>query len=281
MKIVALIENTGETSLCCEHGLSVYIEYQNKKYLLDAGATDSFLENAKKFKIDLSNVNTAFLSHAHYDHSGGFEGFFQINQSAVVYLQEKGKEHCYSIRDGRERYIGLPDGLLQKYEDRFYFLTGDRKIDEGVWLITHKTEHLEERGVRSDMYRGAKGNYYPDDFSHEQSLVFDTAEGLVIFNSCSHGGICNIVRDVADAFNGKKVYAVIGGFHLKGREGICSMSCTEQEVQEIGEKLLDLGVEEIYTGHCTGEPAFEILKKTCKEHLHHLQTGTVIEFKEF
>ncbi|MFR0962653.1 MAG: hypothetical protein ACLSGB_12910 [Dorea sp.] len=42
MKVIVLIENTSICSLCAEHGLSVYIEYNGMKYLLDTGASDTF-----------------------------------------------------------------------------------------------------------------------------------------------------------------------------------------------------------------------------------------------
>lgn len=54
----------------------------------------------------------------------------------------------------------------------------------------------------------------PDDFSHEQSLVFDTEKGLCIFNSCSHTGAADIIEEVCKAFPGRRVYAYVGGFHL-------------------------------------------------------------------
>ena len=41
MKVIVLIENTSKFSLCAEHGLSVYIEYNGMKYLLDAGGFET------------------------------------------------------------------------------------------------------------------------------------------------------------------------------------------------------------------------------------------------
>ncbi len=32
--------------------------------------------------MSLADIDTAFLSHAHYDHSGGFEAFFKENDKA-------------------------------------------------------------------------------------------------------------------------------------------------------------------------------------------------------
>ena len=62
MKMVVLVENSSRCRLCAEHGLSVYIEYEGKTYLLDTGATALFAENAKELGVDLSKVDTAFLS---------------------------------------------------------------------------------------------------------------------------------------------------------------------------------------------------------------------------
>ncbi|MFQ9410234.1 MAG: hypothetical protein ACLR1T_03180 [Evtepia gabavorous] len=60
------------------------------------------------------------------------------------------------------------------------------------------------------MYRKVGDQWLPDDFSHEQSLVFSTPKGLVIFNSCCHGGADNIVREVADTFPGQPISAIVG-----------------------------------------------------------------------
>ena len=117
----------------------------------------------------------------------------------------------------------------------------------------------------------------PDDFHHEQSLVFDTDDGLVILNSCSHGGIDNIVEEVKATFQGKKVLAVIGGFHLMALTRTSSMSIKAEEVEALENRLIDLGVEHIYTCHCTGEPAYKILKKTLGERVEYFSTGTVVE----
>ena len=97
MKITVLVENSTSCRLYGEHGLSVYIEYDGKKYLLDTGASTLFAKNAKELGISLADIDTAFLSHAHYDHSGGFEAFFKENDKAEVYMQDTSAENCYFI----------------------------------------------------------------------------------------------------------------------------------------------------------------------------------------
>ena len=77
MKITALTENTTECDMPVEHGLSLYIEAGNRKILFDTGKTDIFSKNAEKLGKDISAVDTAIISHGHYDHGGGLEKFFQ------------------------------------------------------------------------------------------------------------------------------------------------------------------------------------------------------------
>jgi len=277
MKITILIENDGPARYETEHGLAIHISYNKKHYLLDTGATDAFVQNAKLLGVDLAAVDKAVLSHGHYDHSGGYEAFFQKNKKAKVYLREEAKELCYGKVGFFKKYVGIPEGLINTYPHRFEFISGDSKLDEGVWLIGHKTGDLEERGKKGKMYRQTDNGLEPDDFAHEHSLVFETEKGLVIFNSCSHAGIENIVNEVKDKFPAVEVYAVFGGFHLMGVRGTKSLGYSKLEVRSLAETLNYQNVQHIYTGHCTGIPAYKILRDVLGEKLHPLETGTVIE----
>lgn len=278
MKVIVLIENTSICSLCAEHGLSVYIEYNGMKYLLDTGASDTFSANAHQLGINLADIDIAFLSHAHYDHAGGFETFFKENEKAPVYLQDTSAENCYYRPDNTDRYIGIPTHLLKTYKKRFQYIDHVCEVEKGVWLIPHFTKNLDEMGRRACMYRKIGDEYVPDDFAHEQSLVFETPKGLILLNSCSHGGIVNIVKEVQMALGNQKVYAVIGGFHMMKLSSLDTLAIPETEVIDVAPQLQNLGVDEIYTGHCTGTIAYGLLKKELDEKIHELSTGTIIEF---
>ena len=253
-------------------------EYEGKTYLLDTGATALFAENAKELGVDLSKVDTAFLSHAHYDHSGGFEEFFKENDKAAVYMQETSAENCFYRTEGKDKYIGIPQHLLENYKERFRPLNAVCEVEKGVWVVPHFTGGLDEMGRRAHMYRKIGEEFIADDFAHEQSVVFETGKGLVIFNSCSHVGIVNIVREVQMALGGQKVYAVVGGFHMMKLSGMDTLAIPEEEVVETAQELKGLGVEKIYTGHCTGNIAFRILKKELGEMVHALGTGETVVF---
>ena len=57
-RIIILSDNRSNDSLLeTEHGLSVYMECQSRKYLLDTGASDLFMLNAEKLGVDLGEVD--------------------------------------------------------------------------------------------------------------------------------------------------------------------------------------------------------------------------------
>lgn len=268
MKATVIVDNIRNEDIVGEWGLCICIEFEGKKILLDTGASYLFAENVEKLGIDLKEIDYGVLSHAHYDHGNGMEKFFELNEKAKFFLRRACKEKCYSQKMYYKKYIGLPKGMLKKYKDRIVYASGDYTVDEGITLIPHKTEGMKEIGKKEKMYIKTIGGFKWDDFSHEQSLVLDTKEGLIIFNSCCHGGAANIINEVAATYPDKKVKALIGGFHLYKR--------TDEEVRELAMKIKETGIQCIYTGHCTGDKAFEILKEELGESVQQLYVGLKI-----
>lgn len=120
------------------------------------------------------------------------------------------------------------------------------------------------------MYQKKNDDFLPDNFDHEQSLVFETEKGLVIFSSCSHAGAADIIREVSETFPGKKVFSLIGGFHLFNK--------TDEEILRLAEQIRETGIESVYTGHCTGDRAFALLKGKLGSMAEQLKVGLSIEF---
>lgn len=265
-----LVDNKKSDSLKGEWGLSIYIEYGDQKILLDAGASDLFVKNAKQLGIALEQIDYAVLSHAHFDHANGMNAFFEMNQKAQFYLRETSEENCYHKPFLFRQYIGIPKNILHDKADRITIAKGDVKISEGVYLIPHKTSGLSKIGKREKMYQKIGKKFVPDNFSHEQSLVFETTKGLVIFNCCSHGGAANIINEIAKTFPEKKVYSLIGGFHLYNK--------SVKEIESLGDKIKETGIEYVCTGHCTGEKAYKILQEKLGDKLHHLQVEMKMDF---
>lgn len=268
MKITTLIENTAPERFISEWGLSLYIEFNGKSYLLDTGASGKFIKNAKTLGISIEDVDRAVLSHAHFDHAYGMNDFFKANSAAPFYLRAGSGENCYSKHSFFKKYIGLKKGTLRKWHNRILFADGNYQIDENVYLIPHSLKEVIDAGAKSNMFVKENGKMVPERFDHEQSLVFDTDQGLVIFNSCSHGGADNIIREVVNVFPGKKLYAYIGGFH--------TFSKSRDYMNQFADRLIATGISVIYTGHCTGMKNYRILEEKISGKVHYLATGTVL-----
>lgn len=275
MKITVLIENAAPNALKSEHGLSFLIEFQDEKYLLDAGTTDIFMENAKKLNVDIMDIKTCVLSHGHYDHSGGFDTYLKENKEAIVYAMKNANRDYFS-GSGEWHEIGIPKEILEAHGKRFCYVDEVTEIAKSVYLIPHNTSGLEQIGKRAKLYVKQGEVYSPDDFSHELSLVFDTEKGLVLFNSCSHGGVQNIVREVQEALPGKKIYAYLGGLHMKGKlDGKEISTFSKAEIEVLIDYLKMCGVKYLYTGHCTGKPALTMLKTYGGKMVQELSTGLI------
>lgn len=279
MKITVLIENTAPegSGLAFEPGLSLYIEYNGQNILLDAGISGDFAVNAEKLGVDLNAVAVGVLSHGHFDHADGLRAFFLVND-AVKILHRPGAEGPYFSVKPAPRFIGIHRDVWNHYPDRFQVVEGIYPLCEGVWLLPDGDVDPAFMGQAKDLvYKRGEDDFVPDDFRHEQSLVFETERGLVVFNSCSHRGIVNIVRGVQAMLPGKKVYAVVGGFHMFGKNTDNGMNCSEEYVYKVADALKDLGVSKIYTGHCTGLVALELLKQRFGPDCHGLTSGMVFE----
>lgn len=88
MKAIVVVDNISYENMKGEWGLCIYIEHDDKKILLDTGASGLFLENAKKLGIDIRKIDYAILSHAHYDHADGMRSFSMqtIRQSSFFVM---------------------------------------------------------------------------------------------------------------------------------------------------------------------------------------------------
>lgn len=269
-RITVLIDNKASGSLVCEWGLSILIEEGSRKILLDTGSSNLFLKNAKELGIDISSVDMAVLSHAHYDHSGGFEGFFKENKNAKLYLSKNVSENCYKLKNVYHRYIGIPKGLRFGFEDRLVYVDGLQKIANNVYVLDHSTKNMDSIGERNKMYQKYKRKYIADNFNHEVSVIVKKKDGLIILNSCSHGGPKIIMNEAKRAFPDEKIICYIGGLHLFDK--------TEKEILDVAKVFKKEGIQ-LYTGHCTGDKAYALLEQKLKDQVHLIESGLTLQLK--
>ena len=274
MKIITLLENGAcDATLGSAHGLSLYIETPKHRILFDMGPDEQFLSNAEKLGVDLREVDLAILSHGHYDHGGGLEAFCKRNPTAKIYLR-KGAfgEYVALEEDESLRYIGL-DPALQKYADRLVFTDESLRLDEELLLFSDVPDTYGALSASGKLKERQGENLLQDRFLHEQDLLI-TAEGkTVLVSGCSHRGIVNILRS-ARALASGEIDDMIGGVHLFQLEE--GDPAADKLIEMIGTALL-AGETVYYTGHCTGDYAYEKLNSILGGRLHRVMGGTVLE----
>ena len=270
LEMTVLIDNVAEEPLVGEWGLSIMIDADGRRILLDTGASGQFAQNAQRLGIDLSSVDAGVLSHAHYDHSDGLEPFFSLNGAAPFLVREGARENCFGIKDGALRYIGIRAGVLEKYAPRIRYVRGVYEIADDIWLLPHRRADYSAIARRNDLYTVDGGGRRPDDFAHEQSLVIATKRGLVVFNSCSHVGMTNILADIQAMLGRSDVCAYVGGLHL--------YKMTDAELDALCAEIGQMPIRHIFTGHCTGDHAFQYLKARLGDRIEQFSSGFVYRF---
>lgn len=272
MKIITLMENTAcRSDLAADHGLSLYIETAKHKILFDMGPDKAYVDNAEKLGVDLKAVDTAILSHGHYDHGGGLPVFRLLNEKANIYLHRAAfKDYYLKAPDEEQEYIGLDQSMSQK---GFLFTGEEKVIDEELTLFAEVTDHVGALAASCLLYTSTFDGLLPDKFAHEQNLLIQSEGKAVLVAGCAHCGIVNIVNEAKRRL-GRLPDVVIGGFHLfQLKEG-----------EEVSERLIDMtgntllsGNTVYYTGHCTGDYAYDRLKNILGDRLQRISGGSMIE----
>jgi len=215
-------------------GFSCIIEGISQVVLFDTGSDgDILLSNMKKMGIDPKDVKVVFLSHIHGDHTGGLSVFLETNPSVVVYL---------------------PASFPSSFKDSIMGLGSQFKTLEKPEKLFGQVYTSGELGSRIK----------------EQSLIIDTPKGLVIVTGCAHPGIVQIVSQAKNWLQ-KKVYLLVGGFHLGGQ--------SQKELQRIADELKKLGVEKVAPSHCTGDAARKLFRNMWGQNFVESGLGTIIELQ--
>jgi len=251
---IAILANSYSTSIMpTEWGLSIYVEFGDKKILIDAGIGGLFLVNAQQMGLNLSKLDYIILTHSHYDHTGGLSQFEFGGQK--VFAHKEVFRDRYSLRDGKYESSGIQwkrEDL--KGEANFILNEELTQIDKGVYLSGSIPRVYGTPANR--FYEKVGDEFVPDIIEDEQLVVFELPRNeLVVFSGCTHFGVQNMTEFIRDKFPNKKVKALFAGLH------ICGLGNEQQE--QVIKYLGTCGLyEKIYSLHCTGEEAgWKIQKK--------------------
>lgn len=267
-QITFLYDAFGKTStMQKDWGFSVFIEYGGKRILFDTGNNaDIFAHNVQARGIDLSRLDFVVVSHRHGDHTSGLNYLLSVNPGVPIYAPKENFGVFGAALPGR--FYRTDDSLPS--EMRYFDGKPPDALRFGTpWpqanfsWVAQPTEVAP--GFRLILLKGSWG---VDLDVMELSLAIDTPDGIVLVVGCSHPTIEKIVEE-AKAATSKPVHLVVGGLHL--------LPANDAEIHRVASALHDTWhVDWIAPAHCTGEPAFAILRETFGEHYLYAGLGTTL-----
>lgn len=256
LQITVLMDNrlTGRKDLLCEHGLSLHVSHSGKNILFDCGGSEKMLYNAKKLGIDLKKLDAVVLSHAHYDHAGGFRFLAEQYPVPRVYTGPGFFEPKYARSENccKNLSAGFDRAFLEKQGIAHSITEGAAEILPGVWVVSgfpdlESMEIIPERFVRL-----TEAGLVSDDFRDELCLALETGDGIVLLVGCAHPGIINMARRVHSLL-GKPIRAVFGGIHLAEAD-------TSRVLRTL-EELRRMGVTMLGLNHCSGDSVQTLIRE--------------------
>jgi 7,8-dihydropterin-6-yl-methyl-4-(beta-D-ribofuranosyl)aminobenzene 5'-phosphate synthase len=231
-----------------EHGYSVLIRTrlgdEQAEVLFDAGLSRrGILYNLDALEISLKEVQAIILSHGHADHALGLPGVVE-RLGTDAYLERK-----LVLPNGDE--IGIPAPKLTDFRRENIEIVEEvgpsMLVDEMVLVsgeIARTTDF--EKGFPIH-YAKRQDQWEPDPLIMDDQcvLIHAKGKGLIVITGCGHSGIINTIRNAQVLTGIKKIYAVIGGFHLTGGYFEPIIPATIAELKQINPRYL-------MPGHCTG-----------------------------
>jgi len=215
-------------NLQSDWGFSCFIQGLEKPILFDTGGNGKILlDNMEKLNIDPKDIGGVFLSHDHKDHTGGLD---------------------FLVKKNREIDIWVP-----------YFFSPHFKES-----LREKSANVIETDNAHKICEGAHTTGVINGWIKEQSLLCETAEGLLLITGCAHPRIVHIVQ-TAKKLCGQNLHTILGGFHLAGFE--------DTTVKEIIADLKKEGITKAGPCHCSGEEARKLFALSFGENYIDLGVG--------
>jgi 7,8-dihydropterin-6-yl-methyl-4-(beta-D-ribofuranosyl)aminobenzene 5'-phosphate synthase len=253
--------------LCCAcHGYSVLVTgHANGRehcMLFDVGPyPDLWLDNARRLALDIARIECVFLSHWHFDHSGGLPKVVgAISRARAGAGLPPPMVDLHPDRPD-QRGILLPSGtmILLPLEPTF-----DALSQAGGRVVTHRDAHAICDGFffgsgaieRVTEYEtGLAGHHsFHGDAAAPDPLIMDErfvaarvhGRGVTVLSACSHAGVVNACLGATNAFSHAPIDLVLGGYHLAGKAMEARIAPTVRDLAErVAPRL-------VAPGHCTG-----------------------------
>ncbi|OGI08847.1 MAG: hypothetical protein A2Y40_05135 [Candidatus Margulisbacteria bacterium GWF2_35_9] len=256
MKLVVLVNNWVNKSKClAEHGFSLHIEIDDNRYLFDVGQSDILLKNAQILDLDLSSIDSIFISHSHYDHTGGLLDVLKHqHKDTNVFVGQNFFKEKYKKVKSEFFYIGLPY-KKEDYEKEgaiFHQVGSKLSINDNIVIYSNFKKLTTDSFVVKNM-----DGFEQDLFQDELAVCIKEKNEMVIVSGCSHCGIVQMVKTIIDEEQKDaapfKTITVMGGFHLE--------KATDNEMQEVARQLKNIGIKCVGIAHCSGQSFLPFVKE--------------------
>lgn len=270
-------------TLLAEHGFSALVTAEKggrkRTVLYDAGVTpDGMVENMRRMDLSPKDVETVVLSHGHFDHTTGLEGFIgaiggQANLPVVIHPDFWARRRI--LIPAREPFE-IPSTSRSALLGAGFEITEDRRpsfVLDGSLLVTGEVDRTTEYEQGFPIHQALRGEEWAPDplILDDQALIANVrGKGLVVLTGCGHAGIVNIVRYAQKLTGVDEVCAIIGGFHLSGVLFEAIIPPTVAALQEIAPA-------HIVPAHCAGWAAQVALSAAMPEAFVTPAVGTRLE----
>jgi 7,8-dihydropterin-6-yl-methyl-4-(beta-D-ribofuranosyl)aminobenzene 5'-phosphate synthase len=272
-----LVENTAQgAGMLAEHGLAYWIESDDgHRVLFDTGQGNVLAGNAYRLNIPLHDAEAIVLSHGHFDHTGGLDEMLCNGPPAPIYAHPAAFDAKYARnRDGTAREIGIPLAVRESLHRHAPKVIGTESPTTILGALTAtgqvaRTTDFEDTGGPFFLDAACSKR---DPLIDDQSLFFETSEGIVVLLGCAHSGVINTLRYIGELSGNKPIRAVIGGMHL--------VSASPARITRTIEEFRRLDVRSLAPCHCTGMAATVALWNALSGRCVACHVGTRFEFEE-
>jgi 7,8-dihydropterin-6-yl-methyl-4-(beta-D-ribofuranosyl)aminobenzene 5'-phosphate synthase len=250
IRLTTLSENTANYGFLAEWGLSILVEVDGVRILVDTGLSFSAVHNAQLMGIDLSKIDRIVLSHGHADHTGGLREVLKIKGEAEVEVIAHPDTWTakYVQRDGeaRKQYCGIPFSReeLESRGAQFNLTKESVRITQHVMTTGEIPMVSGYEEVENNLFVKEGNTLHQDPLADDLALVVDTDFGLVVILGCAHRGIINTLRRAQNITGRELVYAAIGGTHL--------FRASDERIEHTIADLKEMGIQRLGVSHCTG-----------------------------